>query len=353
MTQTRADSTFETILDHVLPFAGSALIPDQGPLRNAAGQLPPIPNGMFEIRLEAGNSQVDLLTGFQAGQFPLFAKWQRQSRSSGSTHLAQIAKALTTEDSYLRQTTSGFGLEYDLITGAGTELPMPAVFCIPNKGYVSDHAKLYEYVEALLPAVLNTIADKVLLFNASKLLGNLGTDSVVHTLGIMLSRQRQALRLQIQEIHPEQLRAIFEATGVAATPPRLDTLLELAQSVALPYLTCLDLAPQLQPVVGLEFNDINTRPSQVLEEVLDLLVERQLCCERKSLAIANWIGSSAPPKLPFEWGVEPAFANLSQCRRFFVQIKRQVSHIKIMLDGNGSITAKIYLEFYPQAARLE
>lgn len=353
MTQTRQDSTFETILDYVLPFAGPELIPDQGPLRHAARQLPPVPNGMFEIRLEQGNPQVDLITGFEAHQFPIFARWQQQRGDNAPPYLGQIAEALTAEHSYLREKTSGFGLEHDLVEGTNAELSGPSIFFIPKKEQRTDHTKLYTYAEALLSEFLLKAARDALLANTRNLLNALGEDSEVGSLGVMFSRKHRALRFQILGVPPKNLGSIFKTVKGAKVSPGLDAIIELAESAELPSVVCLDLAPHLQPAFGLEIYNSGTRPKKMPDRLLDLLVKERLCSAEKRLALERWAGSSIPPNLPPEWGGEAPYVAAPGSRRFFVRLDRHISHTKIMLDAHDQIQAKAYLEFYPNTAGLK
>jgi hypothetical protein len=85
---------------------------------------------------------------------------------------------------------------------------------------------------------------------------------------------------------------------------------------------------------------------------MDRLVREGLCCTRKRLALDSWTGTSIPPTLPHNWGAEPAYAGAPDSQRFFVKVNRDISHVKMLLDDHGRLTAKAYLEFYPVAAGL-
>jgi hypothetical protein len=294
-----------------------------------------------------------LITGFHAYQFDLFAKWQKANQSAGTSGpVAHIADALADKDNPIRERTSGFGLEYDLTGDVGPGLPVPSVFFIPDKQQITSHTEICRYIESLLSTCLRSAGSAALSTNTRNLLSALGTKNMVHSVGVMLSRETQALRLQIKDVRAQDLETIFEKAHATSMPPRLKHFIGLSESIRLPALVCLDFAPQLQPTIGLEFNDVNSRSQAVLSEFLDLLVASGLCCTAKRRAIEHWTGTSTPPELPHEWATEHTYANSADCRHFFVAMKRQISHIKIMLDKQAHITAKIYLEFYPETLRL-
>lgn len=354
MTQTRADSTFETILDHVLPFAGPALISDQGPLRNAARQLPPVPYGTLEVRLEQGDVQVDLSQGFPDRQFSLLACWLQEHGRGQWTQLNRFADALSIENGQLNKNIAAVGLEFDLNESNVSDLPTPSLWFIPKSSCLEDLRCFKDTLDAALSAIFPPGISKPLLSNARNLLETMPPNSRLHAVGTMLSRKTQALRFQFQNISSKNLKATLQRLNIDQELPGLNDAIKLQNQIDLPLSICLDLAPQLLPGVGLEFGGVTSKTHETPGgRLLDELVNNQLCCANKRSALESWTGVSIPSGQLSGWKLESVYANALKKQRLLVKIHRRISHVKLSIESGQCLKAKVYLDFFPEAVWLE
>jgi hypothetical protein len=352
MTQKQANSTFETILDHVLPFAGPVLIPDQDRLRRAARQLLPVPYGTIEIRLEQGAIQVDLSQGFRNGQFSLLASWLREHHGAHWAQLKGFADLIAIEGSLLNKNIAAVGLEFDLDDLHVPALPPPSLWLIPKSTCVEDEECFYTTLNCALCSLFDHDTAATLFSNASTLLGSMPPESRIHAIGIMLARKTQALRFQFEGISLDNLTVHLKRLKMPLLMPGLKEAIKLQYQTGLPMSICLDLAPQLLPKIGLELGQLASEKNNLLG-TLDKLVTSKLCCGCKRSALGSWAGQSIPSHLPGDWKLGEIYGSAMKGQRFLVKIGRRISHVKLSIENGKSLKAKAYLDFHPTAVMLE
>ncbi len=349
----RGMNTFlEQVMVDAVSHLGPALAIEPEFLKNAMKPLPPAPYGMLEFRLEPGASQVDVSQGFRERDYSLIAAWLRQSGELHWSALSSFVSAVSTKDSLLNRSISGLGLEFDLDSKATKSKPLPNLFFIFRRDITNNPAMLLKVLETALATLFDQRTSKALLHNSASLFDNLPPETRIRTAGIMLARSPRSLRLQLEDAPPEEMPKLLKKMRLHKLPYQLDAMLHAAQEINLPSFSCLDLAPRLLPQIGLEFKDIGGRPPGALSKTLDLLVRYQLCCPDKRDNLHKWAGCNTPTSAPIDWITNQVNQSTVTGNRYFVTIRRSISHIKLMANKDRGLTAKAYLEVEPEITTL-
>ena len=143
-------------------------------------------------------------------------------------------------------------------------------------------------------------------------------------LGLQSSRQKETLRLVIYELNLSEITNFLEHSNWSGDHDDFyNRMAEFAPfAVALGFIFDVDEF-SVSALVGVEFYTDRGNHAQSIEKLLQLLVERDLCSEKKSKEIMDWIKVS----------------NI----RTEDNLERWVSHVKITYEPGKNSKAKIYL----------
>jgi hypothetical protein len=161
-------------------------------------------------------------------------------------------------------------------------------------------------------------------------IGALPPNGWLHGVAAMLGRGERNPRLGLWvprwRLHEYTARLGFPELG--------DALLEITcdfPDARGPFVElALDLAEAVSPRVGIEFTV--ERDAAATRSLLARLVARGLCSEAKAEAVRRWGGSETVALRGVDW----------PCT-----LVRQVSHLKLVLEAEGELQAKVYLTVTP------
>jgi len=229
-------------------------------------------------------------------------------------------------------------LEFDCADAKGN-VPAPGIFFstydMPGEsscgGKCNNQGERYAWVIQALELLQGSPLRKEMSHRLSSCFEALPADAQVQYAAIMLSRGRDAARIVVMldpNMLPEYLARI-EFPG--SIPAVMEVTADMAQFA---WGRCLiDISDTVLPDIGVEcfVAGVDRDKKNCLHNaLLDRLVDRGLCVPEKRDAFLSWQGR-APARLPNE---------LFPCYIF-----RNISHVKIVCRGNGSLEAKGYLNF--------
>jgi hypothetical protein len=329
MYSTLADS-LEVLLPNLVP---KLVIPDAilG-LKTLAGNLAPILRGGFECRLSANSTQVDLQQCIVQDDTELL----REQHSEWS----QLQDFLAEWRSRLKSIPE-LWLEFDI--NNNSSLPIPAIFVgLPQE--VSPAVETYNIAAQslnLLQSAWSEWQD-----NLSRCFTACPDGVFVSHIGVMLSRNAPALRVNVKRLQPDTLIPYLQQLGWQGDTKELEALMKQLCALVDRITVCLDVGHKIYPQIGLECIFLKQPPEESRWVVfLNYLIELGLCEPEKREALLNWPGQSNPINSQVPWPNHLIAASLLQPRERFTVFYRRLSHIKVVWQPQGRLEAKAYLWF--------
>jgi len=162
----------------------------------------------------------------------------------------------------------------------------------------------------------------------------------------MLSRQIEALRINVSSLSPDQITFYLQKIGYPEPAQEIEILAMQLLDIVDDLRICLDVGAAIYPQVGLE---CSFRQQHGLEPLwftlLDDLVERGLCTPEKREGLLNWPGEITPIFSSLSWST--LFTTESLFKPLNV-LERGLSHIKMTYRPQHPLKAKAYLGFLHQ-----
>ena len=353
-------STLADSLEILLPALPAELAMPEvvPPLQRLASFLAPIPRGGFECRLAPNSPQVDLQQCIVC---------RDGEPAALGTHIAAIASTEASDhpawdrirafctawgdaSSPLHDGVAEIWLEFD-VDGPVAQMPAPSFFFgLQRKALPVDEARSVAEVTLRLllsePGVLPWHRNLRRCFEACEDGGR------VSHIGVMLSRQSEALRVNVKGLASNQISAYLARAGWQGPTDELETvatqLFEFVDSITV----CLDVGATIDPKIGLECildrqPDREPRWSAFLND----LVRRGLCAPDKRDGLLAWPGHTDPTSNPHPWPNHLITESLLHPPDQFSIFERRLSHIKIVYRPQRPLEAKGYLWFNHQWAR--
>jgi hypothetical protein len=338
----------------VLPHLSRALATPkvQADLRELAAMLAPVPWGGFECRLGANETQIDLHQGIAAdkGHAATLLKHIAAMGEKGGgalppawVHIRDFCVQWSDPSTPLAANISKLGLEFD-ISAPTFQTQAPSVFVQLKR----DMPPIEGYVVAR--AVLQTLWGGALSPALQAKLGNCFTacagEAEVSHMGVMLSRELEAVRVNVRRLKLSQLRTYLQDVGWSYPTGKLETLFaELIRYVDR-IILCLDVGTSIHPKIGLECA-FDRQPAQEPRYAVFLqqLVERGLCAPEKVDPLLAWSGLTSPLTSAEPWPGYLLATSLLQVPDQFSAFERYLSHIKIDYQPCRPLEAKGYLGF--------
>ncbi|MBC8231576.1 hypothetical protein H8E77_18660 [bacterium] len=207
-------------------------------------------------------------------------------------------------------------------------------FSIPSHRH--DIPERYKAVEMVLKVFLNRPVSSRLQRNLSACFERLPAKAGLPQVGVMLSRQSDAVRVAVDM--PED-RILEYLTGIGWTG-QMSSVEEILSTF---YPCCIgkvlvsfNVADVVLPNIGVEFGfGTLSQIEPKLLSFLDSLVERGLCTLEKHDALLSWPG--------FSWEMYPGDS-------WPTKLWRSLSHVKISHQPGSPLMAKAYLWFSPRFA---
>lgn len=346
-------STLTESIDLLLPHLMPAFVsPDAvSGLKSLTDNLAPILRGGFECRLSSDTSQVDFQQCIVPDESELRSLQQAIAMtSSGSiptdTRWSQLQNFLAQWQSSLHAIPE-IWLEYDR-DNSSSFLPLPAIF--------------FGFPQEKIPTIdTYAIATKSL----NLLLGDRGLDKwqdnleqcfracphevFVSHIGVMLSRNSPALRVNVKHLQPDSMTNYLQDIGWQQETQELETLMQQLLEFVDFFTLCLDVGQLIYPQIGLECILHGQPPHESRwAMLLDFLVKRGLCSPEKQEALLSWPGQTNPLNAKAFWPSDLIAASLLQPKERFTVFDRRLSHIKISWRPKGIREAKAYLWFEHQ-----
>lgn len=300
--------------------------------------LPPSSVAGFECRLGANQSGVDFqvrlpcLNQNLPERFLTAPAWQ---------FLQDFYQNWASPNSSLHQEIENIGLEFD-VNGQLPQVPIPCIFLQFNRETVIDVQSLIKMTTRLLKPTVSPLLES----NLRRCADSLPTGATISHLGAMLSRQANAVRVNVKGIPPEQLLDYLMQIGWSDPTNTFSTLVSTLSEFVDSILLSFDVGDTVLPRIGLECflnNQPHDEPRWQL--FLDYLVEGGLCTPAKKNAFLAWPGFLQKSSVPDLWPSNISFGDRFLGSRAFSLFWRRVSHIKLVYQPGIPLEAKGYLSF--------
>ena len=351
-------------LDVLLPNLEPTLVtPDAAlGLKALASNLAPILRGGFECRLSENSPQVDLQQCIvQDERELLLLREFIAATSDGGESLPpgwlQLQNFLA-EWSYLNPLHNSIPeiwLEFDI--NNSSVLPLPAIFFgLPQE--VSPAVETYAIAKRMPFGLIATKSLDLLLGrsnwcewqeNLYRCFAACPHGVFVSHIGVMLSRNTPALRVNVKRLQPNSLIPYLQQIGWETETDELQLLMKQLFALVDRITVCLDVGNKIYPQIGLECIFLNQPDSESRWGIfLDYLVELRLCEPQKRDALLDWVGQTNPINSLKTWPKNLIADSLLQSRERFTVFERRLSHIKISWGLERPLLAKAYLWFQHQ-----
>ncbi|RKH35007.1 hypothetical protein D7V93_43435, partial [Corallococcus llansteffanensis] len=298
--------SMEDYLRLAVPFVPPALVSAEAlrPILDIARQLPPCASSGFECRLGDDAPVADFLVNLLpddgtraafAGRHPDYHPPDAFLQSPVWQRVRDFCRAWAHPETPLNRRVRDMWLEFDLQELA-SEVPIPGVFFGPEQPPVDLPGTVRASLELLrgpghaqLPPAL------------TRCLELLPGPPRVEQVGMMFSRQTDALRLCLRGVPLAQLGSSLRRAGWSGQPAELDALVEDARPFIDEVTLDVDVGDDLHPKLGLEcILDRDPSPAR-WKRWLDHLVANGLCTPLKRDALLTWPGMSSPLNHPGPW----------------------------------------------------
>ncbi len=309
-------------------------------LKALASNLPPILRGGFECRLTANTSQVDLQQCIVQDDIELLREHIITSANRVHPGWLQLSDFLNEWRTSLKSIPE-IWLEFDINSSS---VPIPAIFVgLPQK--ISPAYETYEIavhsLNLLLPSAWSEWQD-----NLYRCFAACPNGIFVSHIGVMLSRNTPALRVNIKRLQANSLVPYLQQLGWQQQSNEVETLMRQLCALCERITVCLDVGQHIYPQIGLECIFLQQLPHESRWAVfLDYLIECGLCEPQKREALLNWPGQSNPLNSLAPWPEHLISASLLEPKEHFTVFERRLSHIKVVWQPQRQLEAKAYLWF--------
>lgn len=346
-------STLEPSLAVILPDLPQALVASRAmpALWQSASTLPPICQGGFEVRLGASDPQIDL-------QQCILAKENEPQRLAAYIDATQAERKTDPAWQRLRAFCTAWQEPTELLQHGIDEIwlemdnhildshcAIPSVFFGLQREGLADEVRHMVIVQAL-----QTLQDAPLVpeleENLTRCLDACGNGVRVSHVGVMLSRQTEALRVNIKGLTPDVALSYLNVVGWPGNGEALSHLMAWAWDHVDHITVCLDVGYQIYPQIGLECFFVKQPEDEPRWAIwLDALVEREFCTLEKAKALLAWPGMTNPTQSDAAWPDHLLIESLSHPTDKFTTIVRRMNHVKLVYHPEKALAAKGYLWF--------
>ncbi|WDD36980.1 hypothetical protein PQG02_34725 (plasmid) [Nostoc sp. UHCC 0926] len=354
----------ENYLQVVAPYLSHQLVTPKAfsQIQTVARMLPPLSDALLECRLGANSSNVDFsvsVTSWDgsreilAGLNPTMNMPDIILTNPVWRRIRDFCLHWYEPNSLLSENVDCIWLEFD-IDGQLPKMTVPSFFVRlkhlmeksnSNKEYdIRDQEQLIETTLNLLYG--NSVSPKIKQ-NIDICLNFLPVNSQVLYIGAMLSRQLEAVRVNVTGIPEEELFAYLTKIGWKHSVSEVKEIIQILSGLSDTIVLNFDVGNVIFPKIGIEceLNKKDPRIEPRWQLFLDYLVEKGLCTSEKRDAFLSWTGYSEEKTHPELWP-----SNLSKISSFFGGRRssiffRRLNHIKIVYQPDSSLEAKGYLSF--------
>ncbi|GAA6614418.1 hypothetical protein [Scytonema sp. NUACC26] len=353
----------ENYLQVVAPYLSHQLVTPEAfsQIQAVARMLPPSSEALLECRLGANSSTVD---------FSVYVTSWNGSREilAGLNPTMTMPDIILTnpvwrrirdfclhwyEPNSLLSNIHSIWLEFD-IDGQLPKATIPSFFlCLEHLNEKKNSNKKYEkteqkqIIETTLSLLCGNSISSQIKQNIDICLDSLPIGSQILYIGAMLSRQLEAVRVNVTGISEEELFAYLTKIGWKYSVSEVKEIIHILSSLSDKIVLNFDVGNVIFPKIGIECELIKRDPriEPRWQLFLDYLVEKGLCTPEKRDAFLSWAGYSQEKTHPELWP-----SNLSKVSSFLGGrglsiFFRRLNHIKIVYQPGSSLEAKGYLSF--------
>jgi hypothetical protein len=232
-------------------------------------------------------------------------------------------------------------LEFDLIPETPASVHVPAIFFDVDRQGLLDDAKRWQTITMALAHFSNNAIPKWLLDTVAQTLSCLPPHVRIYYVGLMLSRNTDALRLCLKGLHSTEIAPCLESIGWRGNNDELQKALHMAVD-ADQIILHLDVSRTLQDKVGLEIFFEGKQSRSHWAEFFNRLVQAELCSDAERQAILSWHGIDR---------IDPTQAPISQyisqaTGKPLSRLGRRINHVKLVCNSGVSLRAKAYLYMF-------
>lgn len=344
-TPTAPSPTLVDYLKIVTPFLPPALVSSfaLSQIESLAALLPPS-GGIFECRLGEGATEaVDVSVSIRKGErlTDLFTRpeWAK---------IYQLHQLWIDPASAIRAALDEVGMEFDLDKPLAA-VPIPSIFLVVKPLENPDaeaQATQQQTIASLVTQLLGQPLSEAMQENWHRCLAALPAGGRLNSLGLMLSRHSELVRLNLEGLSLEQIIPYLQTLGWQGQVASLQAALPLLQG-ADRVILALDVGARVMPRIGFECF-LEKQPKQDEHRWaswLDQLVQANLCTPEKRDGLLQWPGFCRRKDYAGEWPQNLIASSGFLGARASSVFYRTISHLKIVCRPDSSLEAKGYLHF--------
>lgn len=220
----------------------------------------------------------------------------------------------------------------------GEKIFVPIFFDVNRQGLLDASKRWNLITTALAQFSITPVPEWVLLDTVAQTLSCLPTHASIYYVGLMLSRNIDALRLCLKGLRNSEIVPCLVTIGWQGNKYELQKAMQFAVD-ADQIVLHLDVSRTIQDKVGLEifFEGIPNRARWT--DFFDSLVQAKLCSDAERQAILSWIGIGR-----IDPAQAPIFQHLGQATgKLLKRLGRRINHVKLVCNSDVSLRAKAYL----------
>jgi len=263
--------------------------------------------------------------------------------------IKKFSREWSTETSLLYSHVHNVWLEFD-VSSLSNPVSSPSCFFAPQPIHatasaVEAIAHPHEWItQTALKLLLNRKISEPVQHQLFKCLDALPPDAYVFQIGVMLSRDTDAIRICIRNISPELVLDYLTQLSWSGSPEELRSVLSQFSGYVDRIDLDLDVGETIAPKLGLEcYLDQQPLVEPRWSAFLDQLVAEDLCVLSKRDHLLAYPGHIRRSRHPELWSSQlTQFSELLGSKYEIVFLKG-LHHIKIAYQPNAPLTAKAYL----------
>ena len=340
----------------VLPHIHSCLISQEVvfQIRNLAGMLPNLHWAGFECRLGENPSLAGFHQGITSNKEPsVFLKNHISASKQLSNdpvwgRVRDFCDEWEDPTSPLYGHVTKMGLEFDLPDSPLSRIYAPSVFMALKQEEDQDAStkQVLEVVNAAVKILKGKDLTSRVKDNLVQCLDVCPNGVRILHIGIMLSRDLQAIRLNMAGIRPEFIKTFLDSIKWEGASNDFEILFYHVYDLVEDILLSLDIGERVYSKIGMECFPGNwaSRKSSWIP-FFDYLIGNSLCTAAKRDALLAWPGYSTPYSSSRPWPGDLIIESLLHAPNKLGLIYRSLNHVKIDFQLGKSLQAKGYLEF--------
>jgi squalene-hopene/tetraprenyl-beta-curcumene cyclase len=318
-----------------------------------ARNAPPVAWAGFECPLGA-ERWVDFHQGFRREDLPYLTAWlEHHAREGEHAWIAPLLKFCAEwgrADSLFFRSIPNLIFEYD-VRDHPERISSPSIFIAMER--VDDESPAEESVtpaikrtviESALAQFLDPARVAMLMGGIDRCLSSAPINASISHLGLMLSRNTPAVRINVRSLHYDQFSSFLAAIGWNGPREKLEDAIAESYAFAERINLAIDVGEQIGPAIGLECSTYVHNPMR-WERILRDFVARSICTEEQHLGLSKWWGRQSPSTNPITWPSNLIAEGLLQNADRFAVIDRYISHFKMTWQADAPRKFKCYLGF--------